>query len=161
MPSTPTDELVLVFRTTSSVEARSLAAHLEDADIEPRVVGDFLDGAYGGLNLGRMGEKEIWVAANDAATAEPLVEAWRREYHPKDTVESPPSSSLTLTRAAWFLAALGVFFVVGLEFGPQPLFVILSAAVCTALVMFFALAVQRMKRRGRAADDDAAVADMP
>ena len=81
-------DIVLVYRTVSSVEAHSLADWLDGAGVESQIVGDFLDGAYAGINFGRMGEKEVWVAAKDEATAASLIDDWRREHVSVD-VESP------------------------------------------------------------------------
>jgi hypothetical protein len=95
MSTVDPNNIVLVYRTTNAVEAHTIANHLDDAAIESQVVGDFLDGAYAGLNLGRMGDKEVWVAAKDEDAAAAVVAEWRRE-HPLDQLEDSRSIPLVL-----------------------------------------------------------------
>lgn len=68
----------------NSVEVRSLAMHLEDAGIESRVLGDFLDGAYAGINIGGMTERELWVAAKDRPAAQAIIAQWVKDYRVDD-----------------------------------------------------------------------------
>jgi len=111
MSTVDPNNIVLVYRTPNSVEARTLANHLDDADIESQIVGDFLDGAYAGLNLGRMGEKELWVAAKDEAAAAAVVAEWRRE-HPLDKLDDsgamPLALKVVLAVALLFLLLIGI-----------------------------------------------------
>jgi hypothetical protein len=70
---------ILAYRATNGIEARSLAAHLANAGISARVLGETLQGAYAGIDVGGMNTPEVWVAAGDRELAETLISAWRRE----------------------------------------------------------------------------------
>src|SRR5262245_54267584 len=77
-------ELVRVYRTPNVVAVRSLALVLEDAGIQSQIVGDFRDGAYAGLNIGSIADKELWIAASDEAAAAPIIARWRSDHDPDD-----------------------------------------------------------------------------
>src|SRR5436853_5638065 len=95
-------DIVLAYRTSSSVEAHSLTARLAEADVEAQIVGEFLGGAYAGINFGRMGDKEVWVKTKDAAVAKTLIAQWEAE-HTSRNVE--PSRRLPLAvHLAYILA---------------------------------------------------------
>lgn len=81
MSTADPQDVVLAFRTPNYVEANSLAIYLDDAGIKSKIVGEFLDGVYPGLSMGRMNDKEVWVAAKDATAVEQLVGEWRRDNH--------------------------------------------------------------------------------
>lgn len=111
MSTVDPNNIVLVYRTPNSVEARTLANHLDDADIESQIVGDFLDGAYAGLNLGRMGEKEVWVAAKDQAAAAAIIAGWKQQLSPNNLDASRGLSTahkVMLAVALLFLSLIGI-----------------------------------------------------
>lgn len=111
MSTVDPNNIVLVYRTPNSVEARTLANHLDDADIESQIVGDFLEGAYAGLNLGRMDEKEVWVAAKDEAAANAVVAEWRQEHPSRN---SEPSASMPLAHKVMLAVALLFLLLIGI-----------------------------------------------
>ena len=103
-------DLFLALRTQNPVEAHALAAHLEAAGYEPRVVGDFLGGAFGGLSAGGMSTAEVWVAAKDRDGVEPLVAAWRADHEIGKVValaERTPTRPAS-SRSPWIPVALAV-----------------------------------------------------
>ena len=109
MSTTDALEIVLAYRTPSSLEARALANYLDDAGIASHVVGEFLEGVYAGLSFGRMDEKEVWVAAKDEAAAASLVAQWRSENGSQE-----PQASGHENRAlhwAWILALLALLLI--------------------------------------------------
>ena len=73
-------ESILAYTAESSVEAHALAAFLANEGIETRVLGEALQGAFSGIDSGNLDTVEVWVAADDRAKAEPLIEQWRQEY---------------------------------------------------------------------------------
>jgi hypothetical protein len=104
------DKLVLAYRTPNSVEARSLAVLLDDAEVPVRIVGDFLDGAYPGVAIGGISDKEVWIPEHALAAAEPIIAQWRREHQPLEASTILPRLSMravliTLTIVA-ILAAI-------------------------------------------------------
>lgn len=78
---------ILVYRAESPVEAHALVARLADDGIEARVLGESLQGAYGGIRLGGMHLPEVWIAEGDRQAAEPIITAWRAEHAPANVVE--------------------------------------------------------------------------
>jgi len=74
-----TSDSILAYRASNAIEARSLAAHLANAGINARVLGESLQGAYAGIDVGGLNTPEVWVAAGDRKLAEPLISAWRTE----------------------------------------------------------------------------------
>jgi len=74
-------DVLLAYRATSVVEAHALVARLAEAGIVARVLGEPLQGAYGGIRLGGMERPEVWVAGTDRASAEPVIAAWQSEHH--------------------------------------------------------------------------------
>lgn len=73
------DDAFLAYRASSSIEARSLAAYLDEAGVEAHVLGEALQGGYGGINVGSMNSVEVWVPGSQRPTAESLVATWRQE----------------------------------------------------------------------------------
>lgn len=69
----------LAYRASSSVEARSLAAYLDEAGVEAHVLGEALQGGYGGINVGSMNAVEVWVSGPQRQLAESLVATWRKD----------------------------------------------------------------------------------
>jgi hypothetical protein len=88
------DKLVLAYRTPNSVEARSLAVLLDDAEIPVRIVGDFLDGAYPGVAIGGISDKELWIPQHAFAAAEPIIAQWRHEHQPAEASTILPRFSM-------------------------------------------------------------------
>ena len=107
MPNVDFQNVVLAFRTPNALEARAIVDYLADAGIESHIVGDFVDGLYPGVNLGRMGEKEIWVAATDEVAAASHIGEWRRLHHAD---EHAPKSQ-TLPRALWIMWILALLWL--------------------------------------------------
>ena len=73
-------ESILAYEAGNAIEARALAAFLANEGIEARVLGEALQGAFGGIEAGSLDTVEVWVPAADRARAEPLIEQWRQEY---------------------------------------------------------------------------------
>lgn len=74
-------DAIFAYRAANVVEAHALAAELENAGIDARVLGESLQGAYAGLNLGGMNLPEVWVAGKDRELAAPIISAWQAEHH--------------------------------------------------------------------------------
>lgn len=75
-------DAILAYQATSAVEAHALVAYLANAGIESRVLGESLQGAYGGIKLGDMDLPEVWVAGKDREAAAPIISAWQAEHFP-------------------------------------------------------------------------------
>ena len=73
------DDAFLAYRASSSIEARSLTAYLDEAGVEAHVLGEALQGGYGGINVGSMNAVEVWVSGPQRQLAESLVATWRQE----------------------------------------------------------------------------------
>jgi hypothetical protein len=71
---------ILAYETANAIEAHALVAFLANEGVEARVLGEALQGAFGGIEAGTLDTVEVWVAAADRAKAEPLIEQWRQEY---------------------------------------------------------------------------------
>lgn len=71
---------ILVYTAGNAIEAHALAAFLANEGIEARVLGEALQGAFGGIDAGTLDTVELWVSTADRAKAEPLIEQWRQEY---------------------------------------------------------------------------------
>jgi hypothetical protein len=71
---------ILAYETANAIEAHALVAFLANEGVEARVLGEALQGAFGGIEAGTLDTIEVWVAAADRAKAEPLIEQWRQEY---------------------------------------------------------------------------------
>jgi hypothetical protein len=81
-------EAYLAYRASSSVEARSLAAYLDEAGVEAHVLGEALQGGYGGINVGSMNAVEVWVSGPQRQIAESLVATWRQEVAATKSAEN-------------------------------------------------------------------------
>ncbi len=73
------DDAFLAYRASSSIEARSLAAYLDEAGVEAHVLGEALQGGYGGIIVGSMNSVEVWVPGSQREATESLVATWRHE----------------------------------------------------------------------------------
>jgi hypothetical protein len=71
---------ILAYEAANSIEARALVAFLANEGVEARVLGEALQGAFGGIEAGTLDTVEVWVSAADRARAEPLIAQWRQEY---------------------------------------------------------------------------------
>jgi hypothetical protein len=71
---------ILVYTAGNAIEARALAAFLANEGIEARVLGEALQGAFGGIDAGTLDTVELWVSMADRDKAAPLIEQWRQEY---------------------------------------------------------------------------------
>jgi hypothetical protein len=152
MPAPKLDELVLVYRTPNVVAVRSLAIVLEDAGIETRIVGDFRDGAYPGLAIGSMADKELWIAAADRADAETIVAEWRREHDPEP--EYAPPRKLQYSMSAVLVAmTAAAFAAAAMANGHQAFGVFLNVAFYGLLAAAIVIGVRR--RFGRVPVDHA------
>ncbi len=181
MSTTESEELVLAYRTPDSVEARALAAELEEADIAVKIVGDFRDVAYAGLSASGMADKELWVAGSDAGRCEEIVADWRHrrdaaverrrvqeavaeERRRADAEPSKPKKfqfSMRTVMIATTLAAVAWLSVFERNAERQNVYmaVIALVAAWTVTVMSFAAAWRRVVRRAHASDDDEQDAD--
>ena len=84
----------LIYKARNSVEARALAAHLGNADVEAHVAGEVVDNIFGVPNLGTAGS-EVWVRSEDRDAAEALIAAWQQEYGgPAVAAEEKPQFAL-------------------------------------------------------------------
>ena len=147
------EKLVLAYRTTNAVEARALALELEDAEIEVQVIGDFRDGAYAGLSIGSMGDKELWIAARDQAAAEPIVAEWRRKHYP----DAPSASMGKFQYSMGVALAVMTFAAVAAaaaRSGPRALGVLLNLSFLALVLAVTITVVRRRFFSGRRADDE-------
>jgi hypothetical protein len=71
---------ILAYETANAIEAHALVAFLANEGVEARVLGEALQGAFGGIEAGTLDTVEVWVAAADRAKAQPLIDQWRQEY---------------------------------------------------------------------------------
>ncbi len=97
----------LIYKARNSVEARALAAHLGNADIDAHVTGDVVDNVFGVPNLGAVGA-EVWVRSENRDVAEALIAAWRQEHGgPAIAVDEKPQFALkTLFKATAVVAVI-------------------------------------------------------
>jgi hypothetical protein len=102
-------DAILAYRAASAVEAHSLVAHLANAGVEARVLGESLQGAYAGLDLGGMNLPEVWVAGKDRQLAAPFISAWQAEHH--------SAVPRTQPRHLWVTALMVICFVILLLYG--------------------------------------------
>jgi hypothetical protein len=148
MSSRHDEGLILAYRTHDSVEARSLAAELEDADIETQIIGDFRD-AYSGLLVGSMADKEIWISEGDRLSAERIVADWRRTYHPQDL---EPVKEFQFSLRAALIALTLAALILGLYQINQTLCIVVLQV--TPLALFAIYAARRLSRRRRNDDSE-------
>jgi hypothetical protein len=90
---------ILAYRAASAVEAHALVAHLANAGISSRVLGESLQGAYAGIKLGGMDLLEVWVAGKDRVAAESLIAAWQAEHFPAGATVKPRRFQFSLLLA--------------------------------------------------------------
>ncbi len=144
-------DAILAYRATSAVEAHALVAYLANAGIESRVLGESLQGAYGGIKLGDMDLPEVWIADKDRASAEQLISAWRAEHHPARSNVKPRcfQFSLALVILGMTYIAIWAGSIVMSESARQIFLPIVN------LVVFGALVIVAWKRaRARPAEPD-------
>ena len=60
---------ILAYEAANGIEARALVAFLANEGIEARVLGEALQGAFGGIEAGTLDTVEVWVSAVDRAVA--------------------------------------------------------------------------------------------
>jgi hypothetical protein len=88
MESSMDDEnIVEIYSAANSVEAYAVVNALETAGIKAHVVGDFLENAFAGLQLGPTKAQSVWVLKQDEARARELLEKFKTE------AASPPDDS--------------------------------------------------------------------
>ena len=151
MASTSSDQLVLAYRSTSSVEVRSLAAQLDEAAIETRIIGDFLDGA--GLDIGGMSVKELWVAQSDWPQVEPLILAWRQEHHPQDVAANPtPGGSLEIW--GWLAVLCLALIAGGRAMGVENFRTLFGLLLLGFVLVVSIIGVRKLMRQAHAADHE-------
>jgi hypothetical protein len=185
MSTTESDQLVLAYRTPNSVEARALAAELEDADIAVQIVGDFRDAAYPGLGINGMANKELWVAGSDAVRCEEIVAEWRRrqeivakwrrrqelvakerrKHHsePKPTSPRKFQFSMRTVLVTMTIAAISSLVIFERN-GPRQnayLVALVFVAMWAAMLAFFAVAWRHVLRRNETSDDEELETDDP
>ena len=78
---------ILAYEAANAIEAHALVAFLANEGVEARVLGEALQGAFGGIEAGTLDTVEVWVAAADRAKAEPLIDQWRQEYDEPDHLQ--------------------------------------------------------------------------
>lgn len=151
--STSTDT-ILAYQAEDFIEAHALAAYLDEAGIDVRVLGDSLQGAYSGIRI--LNEAQVWVAASDRDAAEPLIAAWRTERQARE-VELAEQREGSSRRPEIFqfslMTALGVMTVVALGTGSYAwgadafnvFSIVLQVAVFVSIPIIFYL---RRYRRG-------------
>lgn len=150
MATTDKETLVLAYRTADSVEARSLAAELQGAEIETQIIGDFRDLAYPGLLIGSMPEKELWIFERDRPAAKQIVDQWQQTYHGASPVPLAPSKFQYSMRAALVAFTVAAVSLALLSFGPQAL--AFGVLIAVYLVFFVYAGKRVLQRRGR--DDE-------
>ena len=92
-------DAILAYRAASAVEAHALVAHLANAGVDSRVLGESLQGAYAGIRLGGMDLPEVWVAGKDCVAAEPIIAAWQAEHFPAGATAKPRRFQFSLLLA--------------------------------------------------------------
>jgi hypothetical protein len=70
----------IVYKARNSIEARALAAYLENADISAHVAGEVMENIFGVQNIGDTSGSEVWVNSADRPAAEELIELWQKEF---------------------------------------------------------------------------------
>jgi Putative prokaryotic signal transducing protein len=89
-----TSDLILAYHACDSVEARALAARFADAGIDAQVLGESLQGAYGGINAGNLNSVEVWIPSADRSEAESVIAEWRQiHFHPRSNRKEPSTVS--------------------------------------------------------------------
>jgi Ni,Fe-hydrogenase I cytochrome b subunit len=154
-------ELTVAYRTGDTVEAHALAGYLSTAGIDARVVGDFLDTAYAGLQLGSRAKVEVWIPGADRKAAEPLLAKWVAEHAPHEPAESVPvfrysmlTVLLVITAAAAYMAAAAA--------GPHSAggaLVLFQLLLIGGAVLFVVRRVMRTPRRSVSAKQPAVPVD--
>lgn len=85
----------IVYRARNSIEARALAAYLENADISAHVAGEVMENIFGVQNIGDTSGSEVWVSRADRPAAEELIGLWQKEFggpgpaHPNERLQFP------------------------------------------------------------------------
>jgi hypothetical protein len=154
MSPTLSDPLVLAYRTPNSVEARALAAELEDADIAVQIVGDFRDVAYPGLGISGMADKELWVAGAQAARCAEIVSEWRRRHHPGEEQIAASKFQFSTRTALVLMTATAIACFVFFERGGERQVENLVAIQVLVMSAFFVVAWRRVLRRSASGNDD-------
>lgn len=106
--STSTDT-ILAYQAENYVEARALAAYLDEAGIAVRVLGESLQGAYG--RIGALNDAQVWVASADREAAEPLIAAWRDEQQARELESGQRRESSSRTPTAFRFSMMAVLIV--------------------------------------------------
>ncbi|MCC6492468.1 MAG: DUF2007 domain-containing protein [Pirellulales bacterium] len=102
-----------VYRTASSAEARSLAAALAAEGIESRVVGEALQGAYAGLNIGGMSDVSVWIHSRDRERADGLIAGLHREAAVANATTGASATRGAMLGILTVLGLLGALVVLG------------------------------------------------
>jgi len=126
-----TDEVTKVYSTADALSAHALAAHLVDEGIDAHVVGDFLSGAYGGVD-GPMTRVEVWAPAAQRDQAASLIARWL----PED-VSCTPDASAGFRYS--LMTALAGTTLVAVFLGARPVPEENAAATMAAIAMNIAL----------------------
>jgi hypothetical protein len=100
---------VLLYRTANSIEAKSLALHLEAAGVEARLTGETLYEAYAGLGLGQTTPVEVWISRDDCSAAMPLVNAWRGEFSGESKKARPGKFQFSLISVFLLMTFVAAF----------------------------------------------------
>jgi hypothetical protein len=108
-------DAILAYRAASAVEAYALVAHLEDEGIEARVLGEPLQGAYGGINAGGMNSVEVWISSINRTEAESMIDQWHRvrmtqsdEGQEQLGPEPPAKLQYSMLFLLWLMTAVAI-----------------------------------------------------
>jgi hypothetical protein len=70
----------VVYKARDSIEARALAAYLDNAEIPAHVAGEVMANVFGVQNIGGVSGSEVWVSRSNRGPAEELIQSWQKEY---------------------------------------------------------------------------------
>lgn len=134
----PSGEL-LVYRTANQIEARALAAALEEGGVDAHVLGEALQGGYGGVFAGGLNELEVWINADDRDRAEQIIADWRDHSATEPPPDAPKRSGLLpekiqfpMIALLWIMTAVAILAaatskrLIGFGDWPMGLLVLLS-----------------------------------
>jgi hypothetical protein len=116
---TATTQPVRAYRAIDFIEARALLVHLESAGVEAHILGEYLQGAYAGLNLGGMDAPEIWVSSEDLPRAESAIADWQeslRRHADSDQIglsayehRKPLKFQYSTAALLWLMTCVAIF----------------------------------------------------
>jgi hypothetical protein len=126
---------ILLYRTANSIEAKSLAMHLESAGIEAHVTGETIYEAYAGLGLCQTSLVDVWTSSGDRDAAMSIANAWREKLRDENRNERPRKIQFSLISVFLLMTVVAVFaciMALNGEAGADIIAVLLSALLYLA-----------------------------